>query len=106
VEFGPVAHPPHPATSGRLPFARDAERSGGAVKLFSPDQAHANGDLMGTFANALMALLGIAMFMNSVYMLYDPLAWYFLVPTIPATGPFNQHFLCDIGIAYLLVGAG
>jgi hypothetical protein len=40
---------------------------------------------MSTFTNGLMALLGIAMFINGVYMLYDPLAWYFLVPTVPAT---------------------
>lgn len=56
--------------------------------------------------NALMILLGLGMFLNGVYMLVDPLSWYLIVPTVPGTGSFNQHFVRDIGISYLLVGAG
>ncbi|MCA1439869.1 hypothetical protein I6F07_06440 [Ensifer sp. IC4062] len=34
----------------------------------------------------------------SVFMLYDPEAWYFFVPGVTDTGSYNQHFIRDIGI--------
>lgn len=61
---------------------------------------------MTTLVKTLMILLGIGMFLNGIYMLYDPLSWYYVVPTVVGTGPFNQHFIRDIGIIHLLVGAG
>lgn len=61
---------------------------------------------MKTFVYTVMGISGAFMFANGIYMLYDPLAWYLMVPTVPATGPFNQHFLRDIGITYLMIGAG
>jgi hypothetical protein len=30
--------------------------------------------------------------------------WYGVVPGVPATGPFNAHFVKDIGAAYLVAG--
>lgn len=50
-------------------------------------------------------VLGTAMGANGLYMLYDPNAWYLAVPGVPRTGPFNPHFVRDIGLIYLLVGA-
>jgi hypothetical protein len=41
------------------------------------------------------------MFGNAAYMLADPLGWYGAVAGVPDTGPFNPHFVRDIGVAYL-----
>jgi len=37
-------------------------------------------------------------------MILAPFAWYGAVPGVAATGPFNPHFIRDIGCAYLLAG--
>ena len=37
-------------------------------------------------------------------MLLAPAAWFARVPGVPA--PFNTHFVRDIGVAYLVAGAG
>jgi predicted anti-sigma-YlaC factor YlaD len=53
---------------------------------------------------ALVALLSVA---NAVWMLIDPLHWYEDLPAgVPDTGPFNAHFVRDIGCAFLAVGVG
>jgi hypothetical protein len=36
-------------------------------------------------------------------MLTSPANWYFVVPGVTTTGPFNQHFVRDIGLIFLLV---
>jgi uncharacterized protein YjeT (DUF2065 family) len=54
---------------------------------------------------ALAALLGLAALINGLFMLFAPEPWYWLVPGVPERGPFNQHFLRDIGMIYLLIGA-
>jgi len=54
---------------------------------------------------SLAALLGAAMFANGVFMLVNPEAWYFAVPGVAAAGLFNQHFIRDIGIIELFIGA-
>lgn len=54
----------------------------------------------------LAALLGVAALANGVFMLLAPEAWYFAVPGVTTTGSFNQHFLRDIGLIFLLIGAG
>jgi hypothetical protein len=48
--------------------------------------------------------MGIAAFANGVVMLQSPEQWYFLVPGVTTTGPFNQHFIRDIGLIFLFVG--
>lgn len=52
----------------------------------------------------LALLLGLAAMSNGVFMTLAPETWYWLVPGVPDRGPFNQHFLRDIGMIYLLVG--
>ncbi|HVJ53953.1 MAG TPA: hypothetical protein VM689_15900 [Aliidongia sp.] len=42
---------------------------------------------------------------NGLFMLVDPWAWYELVPGVTSTGFFNQHFIRDIGIIQLFLGA-
>ncbi|UTV29534.1 hypothetical protein [Photobacterium atrarenae] len=49
-------------------------------------------------------LLGLAALGNGVFMMIDPETWYWLVPGVPDRGPFNQHFLRDIGMIYMLIG--
>jgi hypothetical protein len=49
-------------------------------------------------------LLGVALEANGVFMLWAPESWYFMVPGVTSTGPFNQHFLRDIGLIFLLLG--
>lgn len=53
---------------------------------------------------ALALLLAAAMFANGLSMLANPLAWYGRVPGVVETGPFNQHFIRDIGMIYALIG--
>jgi len=53
---------------------------------------------------ALAVLLGIGALANGIYMLVSPSSWYFAVPGVTTTGPFNQHFLRDIGIIFVLLG--
>lgn len=52
----------------------------------------------------LAGLLGIAAEANGIFMLIAPEAWYFAVPGVTETGPFNQHFIRDIGFIFLLLG--
>lgn len=58
-----------------------------------------------TLETVLAALLGAVLAVNGVVMLAYPLAWYGAVPGVPGTGPFNPHFVRDIGCAYLAGGA-
>jgi uncharacterized protein YjeT (DUF2065 family) len=50
-------------------------------------------------------IVGLALIANGLTMLAVPDAWYTLVPGVPQTGPFNPHFVRDIGAAYLVAGA-
>ncbi|NYT41453.1 hypothetical protein HZY97_11840 [Sphingomonas sp. R-74633] len=50
-------------------------------------------------------LLGVGGIENGLYMLISPTGWYFAVPGVTTTGPFNQHFIRDIGIIFLFIGA-
>jgi len=43
---------------------------------------------------------------NGCLMLFGPEGWYRSVDRIMATGPFNAHFVRDIGCAYLASAAG
>lgn len=53
----------------------------------------------------IAALLGLTMVGNGVFMMVAPESWYWMVPGVPDRGPFNQHFVRDIGFMYLLGGA-
>lgn len=44
--------------------------------------------------------------LNGLAMIVAPMAWYELTPGASATGPFNVHFVRDIGIAFIAAGAG
>jgi hypothetical protein len=53
---------------------------------------------------ALAALTGLAMAANGVVMLAAGRWWYGAVPGVTGTGPYNPHFVRDIGAAYLTAG--
>jgi uncharacterized protein YjeT (DUF2065 family) len=56
--------------------------------------------------NYAALLLGLFLLGNGLVMLVDPQRWYVAVPGVTGTGPFNQHFLRDIGLVYVMVGTG
>ncbi len=49
-------------------------------------------------------ILGLLAAVNGLFMLLAPASWYLIAPGVPDTGPFNQHFVRDIGCAYLVTG--
>ncbi|HMI40697.1 MAG TPA: hypothetical protein VK485_05650 [Sphingomicrobium sp.] len=51
------------------------------------------------------AVMGLAAIANGMFMLGAPQSWYLTVPGVTMTGPFNQHFVRDLGLIYLLAGA-
>ena len=52
------------------------------------------------------ALLGVLLGLNGVIMLGAGRWWYGVVPGVTGTGPFNPHFVMDIGAAYLVAAGG
>jgi len=64
--------------------------------------ARGTNDRIAVGAALVLGALGIA---NGAAMLLDPVGWYWRVPGVPSTGPFNQHFVRDIGLAFALSGA-
>lgn len=61
--------------------------------------------MLRNLAIGIAVLLGVGAVGNGIFMLYDPASWYFAVPGVTTTGPFNQHFLRDIGLIFLFVGS-
>ena len=55
--------------------------------------------------HGLAVLVGLLLAANGVVMLGDPAGWYSTVPGVADTGPFNPHFVRDIGCIYLVAGA-
>jgi hypothetical protein len=60
--------------------------------------------MLKTLCLSLAVVMGAAAIANGIYMLADPESWYFAVPGVTTTGPFNQHFIRDIGLIFLLLG--
>ena len=57
-------------------------------------------------ARILAALLALFLAGNGLVMLAAPEPWYAAVPGVTGTGPFNRHFVNDIGAAFLVAGLG
>lgn len=51
-------------------------------------------------------VMGLVFAANGAAMLAMPLSWYDAVPGVAATGPFNPHFVRDIGAVYLTCALG
>jgi uncharacterized protein YjeT (DUF2065 family) len=54
---------------------------------------------------AVAALNGTFVFVNGLFMFVAPAQWYHIIPGVTLTGPFNQHFVRDIGLIQMLLGA-
>ena len=52
----------------------------------------------------IAAILAIPTLFNGLAMLAAGPHWYESVPGVTETGPFNPHFVQDIGIAFLVAG--
>jgi hypothetical protein len=50
---------------------------------------------------AILAAFNIA---NGLVMLFASSTWWSSVPGVPDTGPFNPHFVQDVGVAFLVAG--
>ena len=61
--------------------------------------------MLRNFCIATAVVVGIGAIGNGLFMLVSPANWYFAVPGVTTTGPFNQHFLRDIGLIFVLLGA-
>lgn len=47
----------------------------------------------------------VSSIINGAWMLLFPLSWYTDLPAaVPHTGPFNPHFVRDLGVVFLIVG--
>jgi hypothetical protein len=54
---------------------------------------------------AMIGFNGVLLVGNGTFMLIAPEQWYYLVPGVKETGSFNQHFIRDIGIIQIFLGA-
>jgi hypothetical protein len=53
----------------------------------------------------VLTIVGALTLGNALWMLAGPLHWYTDLPAaVPDTGPFNPHFVRDIGCAFLATG--
>ena len=53
----------------------------------------------------LLVILGLLHIVNGGFMLVAPGLWYAMVPGVIETGPLNQHFIYDVGLAFVASGA-
>jgi len=54
----------------------------------------------------LLGVLALLLGLNALVMLFASYWWYGAVPGVIVTGPYNPHFVRDIGAAYLVTAAG
>ena len=60
--------------------------------------------LLEYIALVMIALAALFCVGNGLYMVAAPVDWYWTVPTVPASGPANRHFIADVGLAYTCCG--
>jgi hypothetical protein len=52
----------------------------------------------------LAAILAVFNLANGLAMLFASSLWWNSIPGVPDTGPFNPHFVQDVGAAFLVAG--
>ncbi|HYM30746.1 MAG TPA: carboxymuconolactone decarboxylase family protein [Candidatus Cybelea sp.] len=52
------------------------------------------------------AALGLGLGANGLWMIARPAAWFVAVPGVAATGPYNGHFVAEVGAASIAAGLG
>lgn len=60
--------------------------------------------MLKTLCIVAAVIVGVAAVLNGLFMLTSPGRWYVSVPGVTTTGPFNHHFIRDIGLIFLLIG--
>ena len=59
------------------------------------------------FLRVLYSIFAILTLINGIWMLAAPESWYKDLPAaVPDTGPYNGHFIRDLGVVFVLIGAG
>jgi hypothetical protein len=53
---------------------------------------------------ALRMFFAVGFAINGLWMLVAPFNWFTTIPGVVDSGPFNDHFVRDVGIAYALSG--
>ena len=53
---------------------------------------------------AVAGVLALFTLFNGVSMLVDPGGWFERIPGVVETGPFNPHFVRDVGFGFLAAG--
>jgi hypothetical protein len=61
-------------------------------------------DVLDRLVQIMISLTALFCLANGGSMVWNPHTWYQLLPTVQATGAFNQHFIRDIGLAYVTCG--
>jgi hypothetical protein len=61
-------------------------------------------DALDRLVQILIVVPALFSLVNGAFMIWNPQDWYQLLPTVQATGAFNQHFIRDIGLAYITCG--
>lgn len=56
-------------------------------------------------ARIVSVILAVILGVNGLIMLFASFWWYNAVPGVIATGPYNPHFVRDIGATYVMVAA-
>ena len=55
----------------------------------------------------IYAIFCVLSLLNGAWMLFSSFSWYANLPAaVPHTGPFNAHFVRDIGVAFFVAGLG
>jgi hypothetical protein len=62
-------------------------------------------EIMPTVARYMLWLIGGLSVVNGIGMYVVPADWFAAVPGVAETGPFNGHFVRDVGAAYVASGA-
>jgi hypothetical protein len=57
-----------------------------------------------TMQRWIAAILGVFNAANGLVMLFAGSTWWNSVPGVPDTGPYNPHFVQDVGAAFLVAG--
>lgn len=53
---------------------------------------------------SIAAIMAILNGLNGLVMLFASSLWWESVPGVPETGPYNPHFVQDVGAAFLVAG--
>jgi hypothetical protein len=65
---------------------------------------HNNNEECGMLFRLLSGGLGLFQAANGLAMILAPERWFMTAPGVVATGPFNPHFVIDVGLGFLAAG--